>query len=327
MEKTEFEIIASFFKPIAASYSGSLGLGDDAGIMLPSVPKNLQVATMDSIVEGVHFLKDDPPELVAKKLVRVNISDLAAMGAVPKQVLLSTAWSKDTSIDWIAGFAKGLQADIEEFGLVLIGGDTVSAKEKFFSFTAIGEVEENKILKRSDAKPDDLILVSGTIGDSALGLAVILEKISGLSLEDKDFLESRYRLPQPRCELGQRLAGFANACMDISDGLCADLFHICEQSEVGAEIFESKIPLSKSAKSALGKGGDFKKHILAGGDDYELLFTASEAKFDKIMQIAQSINLPVTVVGRILKQKPQVKVISADGSSYDMSKKGYDHFA
>src|SRR5215472_2578795 len=222
----EFERIARFFAPLAAP--GALGLTDDVAV-IDGPDGEEYVLTTDAIVEGVHFLKDDPPDLVARKLLRVNLSDLAGKGARPIGYLLTTALPKRCGEDWLAAFAAGLAADQATYGIGLLGGDsTATSGPVTLSVTAIGSVARGAGVLRGTARPGDLVFVSGTLGDAALGLRVLRGELSGLDAADRDFLVDRYRLPQPRLELGRRLVGLAQAMTDISDGLVADLGHICE---------------------------------------------------------------------------------------------------
>ncbi|MEX2517760.1 MAG: thiamine-phosphate kinase, partial [Paracoccaceae bacterium] len=204
----EFALIAALFKPLAAAMPAALGLGDDAAVLTPRPGRDL-VLTKDAMVEGVHFLGTDDPAHVAQKLLRVNLSDLAAMGAAPVGYLLATFWPENITRPWIEGFAAGLKADQATFGIGLLGGDTVRTPGPLsLSLTAIGEVENGKALRRSGAEAGDLIAVSGTIGDAALGLMILRgDKLPDLSPAARQHLAARYHLPRPRLALGQQLAG------------------------------------------------------------------------------------------------------------------------
>ncbi|MGH7125274.1 MAG: thiamine-phosphate kinase, partial [Stellaceae bacterium] len=268
----EFERIARFFAPLAAPEA--LGLVDDVAI-IPGPPGQQYVLKTDAIVEGVHFLPDDPADQVAQKLLRVNLSDLAGKGATPVGYLLTTALPRERDEAWLERFAEGLARDQKEFGIGLLGGDSVATTgPATLSVAAVGRVRTGETVLRSGAKPGDTVFVSGTLGDGALGLKALRGELSELSPAHRDFLTDRYRLPRPRLNLGRALVGIAHAMMDISDGLVADLRHICETSGVGAVVEAERLPLSPAARAAISADGSLVMAVLAGGDDYELLFTA-----------------------------------------------------
>ena len=254
----EHTLIKQYFVPLAESFSGSLNLSDDAAIL--DVPEGQQlVVTKDAIAEGIHYVAGTEPALIAQKLLRTNLSDLAAMGATPLCYFLSLALPT-LDEDFITRFAEGLAADQKEFGIYLAGGDTIATKgAPVFSLTAHGLVPKGAALLRRGAKAGDAIYVSGTLGDAALGLASLRAQRSNPELDrhvadaprDDDYLLQRYHLPQPRLQLGQSLRGMATSCIDISDGLLADMAHICTASNVGAEIMLEQLPLSDAAKKML----------------------------------------------------------------------------
>jgi thiamine-monophosphate kinase len=261
----EFSIIEKYFAPLAKDYPQAFGLKDDAAVFSPSLGCEI-VLTKDAMVADVHFFANDKPEYIARKLVAVNVSDLAAMGAIPKAYLLALMLPKNTDENWIADFARGLAIAIKEFGGYIIGGDTVVHEGKLaLSLTAIGEVPKGKALKKSGAKVGDKIYVSGNIGDSYLGLQILSGKLAMQS----HYLKNTYFLPNPKVKLGLQLLDIATSCTDISDGLIADLGHICKSSNVGAIIKAEQIPLSNEAK----KSGVSIEKLITGGDDYELLYT------------------------------------------------------
>ena len=224
----EFSLIARHFRPLAGP--GALDLSDDAALLTPPSGRQL-VLTTDAMVAGVHFLPDDPPDLVGRKLLRVNLSDLAAKGAVPLNYLMTVSVPKDTPEAWYAGFAAGLARDQATYGVTLLGGDTTSTPGPIsLSLTIIGHVAPGTAIHRFGAQAGDEIWVTGTIGDGALGLAAATGRLSDAT----GFLLDRYRLPQPR--VGLELAGIASAGMDVSDGLVQDLGHICRASALAADI-------------------------------------------------------------------------------------------
>lgn len=318
----EFQLIAELFAPLSAGFPGALNLTDDAALLPPSDDET--VVTMDAMVAGVHFLPDDPPDLVARKLVRVNLSDLAAKGSRPFAVLLAAAFPRGTGIDWLRRFAAGLGEDLKEYGVALIGGDTVATPGPLtLSLTALGRVGRGRAILRSGARPGDEIWVSGTIGDGALGLKAALGQLAG----DVTHLVDRYRLPRPRVQLGPRLAGIASAGMDVSDGLVQDLGHICRASGVGAVVEAALVPLSEPARAAVAVAVDqsLLASALTGGDDYEILFTAPAGADAAILEAAQAAATPVTRIGRV-GAGAGVEVVDASGRALALGQGGWRHF-
>lgn len=323
----EFELIARYFAPLAAGEAGALGLADDAAVVRPPADRDL-VYTLDTIVAGVHYLPDDPPDLVARKLLRVNLSDLAAMGARPRGYLLSTALARDAGEDWIAGFAEGLRADQDTYGIGLLGGDTTAMPgPTTLSMTAIGEVPCGRALRRSGGRPGDALYVSGRIGDSALGLKVALGELAPDDPTDQAALMERYRLPQPRLGLGQALLerDLARAALDVSDGLIADLGHLCSASGTGAEITAAAVPLSAAAQRLVERDSDLLTTALTGGDDYELAFAAVPENADALAALAAALDLPLTRIGR-LTESGGVRVVDGQGGDLDLTRPGWTHF-
>ncbi len=326
----EFDLIRHYLAPLAKAAPGALDLKDDAALLEP--PKGCElVVTADALVAGVHFLADDPPDLVARKLLRVNLSDLAAMGARPLGYLITAAWPDDTEEAWVARFAEGLAADQEAYGIALLGGDTTSTPGPLcLSLTALGAVPAGRALKRSGAAPGDLVFVSGTIGDSALGLAALEGRLTGLSEGARDYLIGRYRLPRPRLALGQALVegGLAHGAIDVSDGLVADLGHVCAASGVAGEIEAARIPLSGTARAALdGRAGEPEAlaRLATGGDDYELAFTAPPESVGTMAALGRDLGLPLTRIGRITAGEG-VRLLASDGAEIDAGAGGWTHF-
>jgi thiamine-monophosphate kinase len=318
----EFGRIARFFAPLAAGAPGALGLTDDAALV-DCPPGERLVVTVDAMVEGVHFLSRDPPDLVARKLVRVNLSDLAAMAARPVGYFLTTALPKSHGDDWLAGFAAGLAQDQAEFGITLLGGDSVSTPGPVgLTLTAFGRIAVGGEVRRAGARPGDLVFVSGTIGDGALGLEAAQGKLDGeLTPADVAFLADRYRLPRPRVGLGPLLSGLASAMMDVSDGLAGDLGHICTVSGVAGVIEAGRVPLSAAA----ARLPDRLATVLTGGDDYELLFTAPPDRQADVMAAASAAGVPVTMIGRI-EAGQDVRVLDSAGSAIALDGVGWRHF-
>lgn len=313
----EFGLIARYFRPLTGGREGVFNLSDDAAVLDVPTGRRL-VITTDALVAGVHFFTEDAPDLIARKMLRVNLSDLAAMAAVPLGYVMACAFPKSVNEQWLAGFAAGLARDQAEYAITLLGGDTVATPGPLtLSVTAFGTVEPGRELRRSGARAGDLIAVSGTIGDSALGLARLQSKIPGF-VGDEALIE-RYLLPQPRVALALQLIGLATAAMDISDGLVADLAHICEASNLGAVIEAQKLPLSNPARNVLAAHPEQLLTVLTGGEDFELLFTIpAERK-------AELARLPVTVIGR-MEDGQGTNVIGADGRAIDTHQGGYRHF-
>jgi len=319
----EFERIRRFFAPLAAP--GALGLRDDAAL-IDGPDGQHYVLTADAIVEGVHFLSDDPPAQVAQKLLRVNLSDLAAKGAVPVGYMLVTALPRARDEAWLAAFAAGLAADQVSFGIGLLGGDsTATDGPATLSVTALGRVPAGRAVLRSGAQSGDDVYVSGTLGDAALGLQALRGELAGVAAAARDFLAGRYRLPQPRLALGQRLVGIAHAMMDISDGLVADLGHIAEASSVGAVIEAALLPLSPAARAIIAADPLRLSAALSGGDDYELLFTAGTEADAALAALAGELALPLTRIGRIEAGRG-VEVLDDRGEPLAVPVAGYRHF-
>jgi thiamine-monophosphate kinase len=323
----EFGLIARHFAPIAASEPGALGLRDDAAVLDLSPGARL-VCTKDALVAGVHFLDTDPPADIARKLMRVNLSDLAAMGARPRGVLLAAVLPRSTTDEWLGQFAQGLAEDAQTFAAPLVGGDTVATDGPLvLTLTALGEVGAAGVLTRSGAQAGDDIYVSGTIGDGMLGLRALTGGLgSGLAVAARDHFIARYRAPEPRLGLGQKLIGLATACIDISDGLIADLGHICETSGVSARITAVSVPISSPARTALAADPGLFAALLGGGDDYELLFTAPPSGRDAIAGVAQEAGVPVTRIGAIAGGGAGVEISDAEVLGIDLKNAGFKHF-
>ena len=324
-ELDEFALIARHFAPLARTHPGSLGLLDDAALLDIEAGQRL-VVTSDMALEGVHFGADDPPELIGRKVLRYNLSDLAAMGAAPLAYVLSLAKPEARSSEWVGALATGLGRDQEEFGIALVGGDmTLSPGPAVLSITALGQVPADGGLLRSGAQPGDAVVVSGTIGDAALGLLVKQGGISEPAASDVEYLVGRYRLPEPRVRLGQALGGIASAAIDVSDGLVADLGHIADASGVGATIDAERVPLSPAAQRALARDGRLLAKVITGGDDYELLFSVPGDRIGQIEALGPDIGVAVTRIGSIVEGSG-VQMIGEDGRPLAFERQGYRHF-
>jgi thiamine-monophosphate kinase len=299
---SEDELIARFFAPLAGS--AGLGLADDAACLTPPAGQAL-VLTTDMLVEGVHFFADDPPEAIAKKALRVNLSDLAAKGAEPLGFLLSLALPQAWTEAWLARFAAGLGEDAKAYGCPLLGGDTVkSAGALTLSITALGTVPEGGFVPRPGVAAGDLIYVTGTIGDAALGLKIHRAEacdqdwIAALDAAAKAHLQARYLLPQPRLGLRDAVRHYAHAGMDVSDGLAGDLAKMLRLTGLTAEIAVGDVPLSEAAGLAVAKQPALIVPILSGGDDYEILCALAPAKAADFEAAAKAAGVAVTPIGR-----------------------------
>ncbi len=314
----EFELIAELFAPLAAP--GGFGLTDDAAIITPPAGNDI-VMTKDMMVSGVHFLPDDPPDLVARKLLRVNLSDLAAMGAAPHGYALGLSLPPEIGDGWLRAFAAGLAADQREFGIALLGGDTTSTPGPLtLSLTALGFVRQGRLLRRSGASPGDVVFVTGTVGDAALGLMAL----RGAVADPDGFLADRYRLPRPRLAAGAALVGVASAGLDVSDGLVADLGHLCSASGVGAVIEAALVPLSPQARRAIDHRPDLIAVALAGGDDYELVFSIPPDAVGALDRRLSGVGVAATRIGRIVAGK-RIRVFDAAGADITPETPGFRH--
>ncbi len=281
----EERLIARYFRPLATA-PGALGLGDDAAIVTPPPGCDL-VLTTDGVIAGVHFFADDPPEKIGRKVLRMNLSDLAAKGARPIGFLMSIALPAAIEETWIAAFAAGLGEDSTHYGCPLLGGDTDHTPGPIsVSITAFGTVPSGKMVRRSTAKPGEAIVVSGTIGDAALGVLLRRDATCGQRWRLADRLAAeltdRYLLPQPRNALAEAVLHDASAAMDVSDGLAGDLAKLCRASGVAAEIDVTRVPLSNAARAALAADPALLETILTGGDDYEIVLTLAPEKLARI---------------------------------------------
>ena len=311
----EFGLIAELFAPLSAGYGGAYSLTDDAAFITPE-PGKVLVVTTDTMVEGVHFLPQTPADLVARKLVRVNLSDLAAKGAKPFAVLLNAAFSDRVDWDWATAFAAGLKQDFDEYGIALIGGDTVSTPGPVcLGMTAFGWGDPDRSPHRSGAGDGDDVWVSGTIGDGGAGLLAARGTITS------EYLKSRYDLPTPRLDLGAAIAPLATAAMDVSDGLVQDLGHIARASGLAALIDVDAVPLSKAAVAA-GFGA---LQAMVAGDDYELLFTAGADKAAALTDAARSSGVDITRIGRMMAGSG-VRCLDGQGRDVTPAVRGWRHF-
>ncbi|MGH6870822.1 MAG: thiamine-phosphate kinase [Rhizomicrobium sp.] len=302
----EFKLIARHFAPLAKA-RGAFGLADDAATLAPPRGHEI-VVTTDALIAGVHFLTGDPPGDIARKALRVNLSDLAAKGAEPLGYLLALALPRTVRDAWLREFARGLAKDQKAFRVALLGGDTTATPGPLtIAITAIGSVPRGRMIRRKGARPGDLVFVSGTIGDAGAGLALLRRKRKSPTRPI-----ARYRLPTPRLALGLALRGIATAALDVSDGLVADLGHIAEVSKVRIAIDAARIP-----------GGHDPVAAATAGDDYEIAFTAPNRA--AVVRAAKRARVRVTEVGRVERGRGCV-LLDKSGEPIALTRAGYSHF-
>jgi thiamine-monophosphate kinase len=318
----EFDRIRTYLAPLAGE--GSLQLQDDAAILTPQA-ETMLIVTTDSVIAGVHCIGDERPNLLAHKLVRRNLSDIAAMGAKPYAYLLSLMLPIETAESWWDNFAHGLAECQDEFGIFLLGGDTAATHGAMtLSLTAFGKLT-GAALTRSGATADDDLYVTGTLGDAALGLAVVRGTLTASTADDAAALIQRYRVPEPRIAVGLALQGIASACMDISDGLVQDATHLARASNVALRIDASCLPISSAASALRTNTPSWRETIVSGGDDYELLFTAPVSKAESIAQIALATGVAITKIGHVTSGNG-VTLHDDDDAEINIAKQGWQHF-
>ena len=313
----EFELIAELFAPLTRGAPAALGLLDDAALIRLRQGHEF-VVTSDGLVEGVHFLATDPPDTIARKALRVNLSDLAAKGAEPVGYFLTLMLPQDRGFAWLKAFASGLAGDGECFEIPLLGGDTTATPGPFaLSVTALGSVPKGRMIQRSGAKAGDLVFVSGTIGDAGAGL----ELLQGARSEPAELIQ-RYRVPEPRLRLGWALRGLASAGLDVSDGLIADLGHIADVSGVAIEVKAELLPLAPALRCHWGAEATVRAAVC--GDDYELAFTAPASRRTRVLAAAAGAGTAVTEIGRV---EPGSGVhLLVRGQVHHLEKDGWRHF-
>jgi thiamine-monophosphate kinase len=310
----EFELIALFTRGFRRGGEGVvLGIGDDAAVLRPPA-RELLATTVDAVVEGVHFTASTPAEAVGWKALAVNLSDLAAMGARPLWALVALACPRATQPARLAGIGAGLAACARRHGIAVVGGNVTAAADLSLTVTVVGAVQQRRILARAGARAGDVILVSGTLGDAALGL----------SPNAPAACRARQERPTPRLRLGRALAGIASAGLDVSDGLVQDLGHVCQASGVGASIRLAELPLSPAFLRATQARPDRFDLALAGGEDYELCVTVPVARLPEALQAARGARTPLSVVGSIVEGRG-VQVARPNGGLYRLGRAGHDH--
>jgi thiamine-monophosphate kinase len=324
----EDHLIAKYFRPLA-QHPGALGLTDDAAVLRPPDGCDL-VLTKDAIVEGMHFFADDSAGAIARKGLRVNLSDLAAKGAAPAGFLLALALPEGVSPEWLQEFADALGQDAEAYGCPLLGGDTVrSPGPLMVSVTAFGTLPRDTMVRRSGARIGDLVFVTGTIGDAALGLRLRKENAARArwSLDDpmRDHLADRYLLPQPRNAIAAAVRNHASAAMDVSDGLAGDLEKLCRASGVGAAVEVSRVPLSAAARAVLKVESEAIETVLTGGDDYEILCAVPPARAAAFKAAAREAGVEVSEIGGI-GEGAGVAFMTQEGKALQFARASFSHF-
>jgi thiamine-monophosphate kinase len=327
MPSGEDSLIARYFKPIATD-AGAFGLDDDAAAL--KAQGEDVVVTVDAVVEGVHYLPDDPPDTIARKALRVNLSDLAAKGATPAGFVLTLAL-RNVDEGWLKPFAQALGEDATAFACPLLGGDTVSTPgPMMISVTAFGRVPTGKMVHRSGARPGDRVVVTGTIGDAVLGLDILKGGAAAKALAGdaatREALIGRYRVPQPRNALALAVRDHANASMDVSDGLAGDLAKLCAVSGVSAAIDVSAIPLSSAAAGLVKQGAATIETLISGGDDYEVLCAIPEARFEAFAVAARQAGIAVTSIGAFVAGPAPPAFLDAQGRELVLTRRSWSHF-
>jgi thiamine-monophosphate kinase len=325
----EDRLIARFFRPLATA-PGALGLLDDAATITPP-PGSDVVLKADAIVGGVHFFPDDPPDLIAKKALRVNLSDLAAKGATPAGFLLSLALPASVGADWLEAFARGLGEDAVTYGCPLMGGDTDRTPGPVtISIAAFGLLPSGTMVRRSGARPGDHVVVTGTIGDGALGLLVRRDPATAgrwrLDPPQRDYLIERYLLPRPRNVAAQALRQHASAAMDVSDGLAGDLGKLCAVSGVAADIDVARVPLSGAAGGALASDPSLIETALTGGDDYEVVATVAPAAVGALKAAVEAAGVALTEIGVVRDGRPSANFFDRAGTPLLFKRTSFSHF-
>jgi thiamine-monophosphate kinase len=321
----EFALIAKLFAPLSANHPGAFSLTDDAASLNVAAGEDL-IVTKDMLVEGVHFLRDDPADLIAKKALRVNLSDLAAKGAQPRNYLLGLSLAPWIGNEWLTRFAAGLADDQKRFAVALSGGDTTATPGPLtLSVTAFGTVPAGRMIRRRGARPRDAVFVSGTIGDAGAALAVLKGEGTSLPDFDRSALISRYQLPEPRVGLGRMLLGVATSALDVSDGLLADLGHIAKVSDVRIAIDAAKIPVSRAVRALWGQGQDEALRAATSGDDYEIAFTAPAASRARLEEISRLSGVELSEIGEV-EAGTGAHLLDEKGNAITIPRAGFTHF-
>jgi thiamine-monophosphate kinase len=323
----EERLIAKYFRPLA-THPGALGLGDDAAVLTPPPGCDL-VLTTDGVISGVHFFPDDPPDTIGRKVLRMNLSDLAAKGAKPIGFLMSVALPANIEESWLAAFASGLGEDAQRYSCPLLGGDTDRTPGPIsVSIAAFGSVPQGTMVRRTTAKPGDCVMVTGTVGDAALGVLLRRDQRFAdrlrLSETTRAYLRQRYLLPEPRNAVAEAVLQHASAAMDVSDGLAGDFAKLCRASCVAGEVDVVRIPLSDAAREVLGADPALLETVLAGGDDYEIVLTLAPQKLNAFQAAARAAGVTVAKIGRVTGGEGTQ--FMRDGSPLKLTRPSYSHF-
>jgi thiamine-monophosphate kinase len=322
-DSSEFDLIATYFKNLTAQSGVALGIGDDAALLTMPADQQLVVAT-DTIVESVHFPPQASAEQIASRALCVNLSDMAAMGAVPRWFTLALTLPRaQANGQWLQGFSRGLARVAEQYNIALVGGDTTAGPLNV-SLTLLAEVPRAQALQRNGAQPGDTVYVTGTLGDGAAALAMLNSSNSNSAVHSERLL-TRFYQPQPQIDAGIRLRNIASACIDISDGLVADLGHICKASGVRANIETALVPIHPELHQLWPPNAvDW---ALTGGDDYQLCFTVPRPHCETVDHWIAAGDLDATLVGQILVEDNSNNLVIVDGAAPAAIKRGFDHFS
>ena len=322
MPTSEFSLIDRYFAAHGLHRPDvALGIGDDCALLIPPVGQHLAV-TMDTLVADVHFFADADPEGIGHKALAVNLSDLAAMGALPAWVTLTLTLPRADE-DWLERFCRGLFALADRYNVQLIGGDTTHGPVTVITLQAHGFVPPGQALRRDGATPGDELYITGTPGDAGLALAVAFGKAT-VAAEHRDYIQTRLEYPAPRVNQGMALRGIASAAIDVSDGLAQDLGHILERSRVGARLEVEQLPLSSALTASLDRDTAIMT-ALTSGDDYELCFTVPPGQVARLESVAATWECRCTRIG-VITAEPGLQLARADGSAFPLERLGYDHF-
>ncbi len=318
----EFSIIEEFCHGIGPDHTETkLSVGDDAAIV--AVPDGMELAiSVDTMVSGVHFFPDVSPAKLAHKILAVNLSDMAAMGAEPKWATLALSISTFNN-SWLTAFSSALRATAQRYNIQIIGGDTTQGPLNL-SITIMGLLPTSKRLDRASAEIGNDVYVSNYLGDAALGLAALQGRVQ-LQSSHRDQVISALETPEPRVSLGQSLLSVANSCLDISDGLVGDLSHICKKSDVSIKVDAEKVPLSDAYKSFIENGGSLDL-ALNGGDDYELAFTVNPSRRQQIEALSNKLDISLTRIGQVIPKGDEAVTVNLNGVKYPITN-SYEHFS
>ncbi len=327
----EFGLIDRIARSLPPPGEGVIvGIGDDVAV-LQSSDRHI-LATCDIQVEGVHFLREKiSPYQLGRKAVAINVSDIAAMGGLPRYLLVSLVLPKETEVEFVDGLYAGMQEECSRWGAEIVGGNMAHSPDGIIvDLFLLGEVEPERLLRRSGARVGDRVLVTGTLGDSAAGLALLLHPEALCPAVHRDFALPRHLTPTPRLWEGRAVArsGLATAAIDVSDGLASDIGHICEMSRVGVRLWADALPISDAARAIAGAvAADPLEWALFGGEDYELLFTApADQAEDLARQVREETGTPVAIIGEITPAQEGMTLLQANGVALPLRKGGWDHF-